>query len=128
MRILSLPDKTPYALLLEVGNYHVENWLDCLKMKYFMKKVHWKGHGRLYRIIKGGIVEDVEKLCEKYDIPNVIMQPVSGEFISVECKEHSRMKSRTNIDNLKKIPKMINAERMKEFNQPLILLDGWKEG
>ena len=79
-----------------------------------------------HRIIKGGIVEDVEKLCEKYDIPNVIMQPVSGKFISVECKEHSRMKSRTNIDNLKKM--MINAERMKEFNQPLILLDGWKEG
>ena len=40
IRILSLPDKTPYdALLLEIGNYHVENWIDCLKIKYFMKKV-----------------------------------------------------------------------------------------
>ena len=117
IRILSLPDKTPYdALLLEIGNYHIENWIDCLRIKYFMKKMHWKGYGRLYRIIrdeiyyniKSGIANDIKELCDKYNIPNVILQPVSEDYISEKCKEISRMKSRENIDKLRKIPKMLS--------------------
>ena len=142
VRILSLPDKTPYdALLLEIGNYHIENWLDCLKIKYFMKKVHWKGYGRLYRIIrdevfyniKGGIVEDIQNLCSKYDIPDVIMQPVNEDFISQKCRENSREKSRANIAELKKIPKMLTLYEVTTEHHTFPMLEAravtaWRTG
>ena len=142
VRILSLPDKTPYdALLLEIGNYHVENWLDCLRIKYFMKKMHRKGYGRLYRVlrdeiyykIKGGIVDDIKKLCDKYDLPNVILQPISEDYISEKCKENSRMKSRENINKLRKIPKMLTLyeETTEHHTFPMLearAITAWRTG
>ena len=35
LRVLSIPGSTNYgSLLLEISNYHVEVWIDAMKMKY----------------------------------------------------------------------------------------------
>ena len=53
LRVLSIPGSTNYgSLLLEISNYHVEVWIDAMKMKYEMKKLHSKKASKLYRVMK----------------------------------------------------------------------------
>ena len=62
VRILSLPPTTVYdAMLMEVSNFHIEVWLDAMKLKYFMKKLHVKKSGKLYRSLREDIINRNEK-------------------------------------------------------------------
>ena len=115
-RIISLPSSTPYdALLLEMSNYHVEVWLDSMKIKYFMKKLHVKRRGKLYRTLRqeiitndeSGFIGDVRDLCKKYNLPDVTMHYVTPEFVNQACREFSRKRSMLATLSLKKIPPML---------------------
>ena len=115
-RILSLPPSTVYdSLLLEISNYHVETWMDALKIKYFMKKIHIKKRGKLYRALRhdiindnlNGFIGDIRDLCKKYKIPDVTLTPLTPEYISNKCKEMSRKRSMLVTLSLKKIPPML---------------------
>ena len=125
VRILSLPPTTVYdAMLMEVSNFHIEVWLDAMKLKYFMKKLHVKKSGKLYRslredIINGnekGFIGDVRRLCTKYKLPDITLTPVTPEFVSLKCRELSRKRSMLTTLTLKKIPPMLTFS-IKIFNE-----------
>ena len=74
-RVLSIPKNSNYeAMLLETSNFHLEQWMDCLKLCYFVKKLHRKKSGRLYRILRkdiinddsSGFIGDIKNLSIKY--------------------------------------------------------------
>ena len=66
--ILSLPKQTNYeALLYEVGNFHIQQWMELMKLKFYNKKMHIKKKGRLYRVIRSELIEGYEHhapLCQ----------------------------------------------------------------
>ena len=116
IRILSLPPGTVYdSLIMEVSNFHIEVWLDATKIKYFMKKIHTKRRGKLYRslrsdIISGnekGFIGDVRRLCTKYGLPDVTMSPVPNDYVSQLCREFSRKRSMMVSLASRKIPPMM---------------------
>ena len=120
-RILSLPSSTVYdALLLEVSNYHIEVWMDCLKLGYFLKKLHIKKRGKLYRALRAdiindnehGFIGDIRNLCDKYKIPDITLTPVTKEFIRLTCRDFSRRRSMMVTLNLKKIPPMLTLDKV----------------
>lgn len=90
-------------MLLETNCYHIEQWMDCLKMCYFMKKIHRKQKGKMYKALKieivnsdtSGFVGDLRKLCEKYDIPDLTLLPLRTQYIKSACKDLSRRKCLT---------------------------------
>ena len=93
-RIISLPSSTPYdALLLEMSNYHVEVWIDSMKIKYFLRKLHVKRRGKLYRTLRqeildkdeSGFIGDVRDLCRKYHLPDITMYYVTPEFVNQQA-------------------------------------------
>ena len=46
---MSLPKSSNMeALLLEIGNYHAEAWMDCSKIKFFMKLMNKKKSRKCY--------------------------------------------------------------------------------
>ena len=101
-RHFDVPPTTIYdALLLEVSNFHIEVWIDCLKLKYFMKKIHEKAEGKLYRALsediaksdETGFIGDVRNLCKKYKLPDITLLPVTPEHVSEMCKDLSRRRS-----------------------------------
>ena len=124
VRILSLPSSTNYdAMLMEVSNFHIEVWLDAMKLKYFMKKIHMKKAGKLYRSLRediinrnnNGFIGDVRRLCLKYKIPDITVSPITPEFISLKCRELSRKRSMMTTLTLRKIPPMLTFS-VKIFN------------
>ena len=97
--ILSLPHSIPYAALHhETSQHFVESWIDSTKLKYFNQKLWRKESGRLFRIIRNDIIDDnktgftgdIEQLCVKYDLPNLIYHPLDPNTITDKCKEWSR--------------------------------------
>ena len=115
-RIISLPSSTPYdALLLEMSNYHVEVWIDSMKIKYFLRKLHVKRRGKLYRTLRqeildkdeSGFIGDVRDLCRKYHLPDITMHYVTPEFVNQKCREFSRRRSMLVSLSLRKIPPML---------------------
>ena len=121
VRVLSLPNSTNYdSMLMEVSNYHIEAWMDSLKIKYFMKKIHLKKAGKLYRVLREdiinrneeGFIGDITNLCKKYDIPDVTLNYLAPDFISETCKEWSRMKSMRVTLTLKKVPPMLTLGKI----------------
>ena len=120
VRILSLPGNTVYdALILEMSTYHIEVWMDYLKICYFMKKIHDKKEGRLYRILREdiinedetGFIGDVRRLCEKYELQDITLVPLTKKFIRRRCRTYSRRRSQIITLNLKKIPPMLTLEK-----------------
>ena len=116
VRILSLPGTTTYeALLLEVSNFHIEQWMDCMKLNYFMKKLHVKKRGKLYRALREdimnnderGFIGDIRELCVKYGLPDITLTPVRPEYIKYKCKETSRRRAMMVTLARKKIPPML---------------------
>ena len=116
VRIISLPKTTNYeALLLEMANYHVEAWIDAVKIKYFMKKNQYKQKGKLYRILLKEIVDKTEDgfignicpLCEKYDLPDATLFPLKAEDITYACKWMSRGRAQMVLFSLKKVPPLL---------------------
>ena len=69
--------------------------MDSLKIKYFMKKIHLKKAGKLYRVLREdiinrneeGFIGDIRNLCTKYDIPDVTLNYLAPDFVSEACKE-----------------------------------------
>ena len=99
-QILGLPPKSNHEVLLhEVGQYHMESWVDGLKIKYIQKKIHEKKRGLLYQALmeelildrKGGIMEDITNLCNKYSLPNVLLNAVEDEYVNEAVKRRSRL-------------------------------------
>ena len=124
VRILSLPPTTVYdAMLMEVSNFHIEVWLDAMKLKYFMKKIHVKKSGKLYRSLREdiinrnekGFIGDIRRLCIKYKLPDITITPVTPEFVSLKCRELSRKRSMMTTLMKRKIPPMLSFS-IKIFN------------
>ena len=78
-----------------ISNIHLEAWVDVLKMKYFSKKFHdqrkdsskrsriqtiWENEMMNYT--KGGIVEELTNLSQKYGLPNLNSIRVSDQEIN----------------------------------------------
>ena len=112
-RILSLPGNTPYeAMLLEVTNFHVEAWMDFMKINYFMKKLHVKKSGKLYRILRedilnnneSGFIGDLRNICKKYEIPDITTMEVHEDYIRERCRFTSLRWSQEATMKLKKVP------------------------
>ena len=125
VRILSLPPNTNYdAMLMEMSNFHIEVWMDAMKLKYFMKKIHIKKAGKLYRSLRediindnnDGFIGDIRRLCTKYKIPDITTTPITTEFISLKCRELSRKRSMMTTLMLKKVPPMLTFS-IKIFNE-----------
>ena len=121
VRILSLPASTNYdSMILEVSNFHVEVWIDSLKLKYFMKKLHIKKTGKLYRVLRediinkneDGFIGDVRRLCDKYNLPDITLNYLPPEYISEVCKEWSRKRSMLVTLTLKKVPPMLTLNKI----------------
>ena len=71
------------------------------------EKWTWDGHEITMRWTLDELEINMRWTWDGHDIPNIILQPVNEDFISQKCRENSRAKSRQNIDELKKIPKML---------------------
>ena len=98
---LSLPKSTNYEVLLnEIGYIHIEQWLDYMKLSIFGNIFQEKKAGRLYQVlreelleeVKGGVVEEVGKLCDKYSLPNVLLFKIRQEDMSCAVREYSKMR------------------------------------
>ena len=96
--ILSLPKQTNYeALLYEVGNFHIQQWMELMKLKFYNKMMHIKKKGRLYRVIRseliegyeGGVCSEIKRLSTKYNLLNIMLHYVRPSSITREVKEHS---------------------------------------
>ena len=112
-KVLSLPKSTNYeAMLHEIQGIHMEQWVDALKMNMVTKLMHVKGEGRLYKVlreellegVKGGVIEEMEKLSKKYRIPHVALHFVKAEDISKAVRTMSKEKICNAIMLLKSIP------------------------
>ena len=120
--ILSLPKSTPYeSLLYETSQYFIENWLDLTKLKYFNKKLWHKEKGRLFRMlrsdiinnVKSGFVGDIELLCRKYCLPNILHHPLDPEDIKQAVQRNSRHRVWWGIMTTRKIPLVLNSAKIR---------------
>ena len=119
--VLSIPKNSCYeAMLLEIQGYHLEQWMDCLKLCYFSKKIHVKKSGILYNIIKKdiaredltGFVGDVKKLCAKYKLPDVTLLPLRTRYIKSACKDLSRRRCMMATLTNKKVPSLLSPDQI----------------
>ena len=87
-------------MIYEAGQHHMESWMDGLKIKYVQKKLHAKKRGPLFEVFKqeikndqkGGIMQDITILCNKYDLPNVQFHWLKEEHINAAVQKVSRVK------------------------------------
>ena len=112
-KVLSLPKSTTYeALLHEAGNFHIEMWMDALKLKFYNKLIHVKHEGRLYRVIReeiiqkieGGFVSDVKNLCLKYKLPDITLHYIRPCDINEAAKYWSRERIWQTLITVKTLP------------------------
>ena len=72
--------------------------MDLMKLQYFNKKMNLKESGRfmtamreeVIRESKGGFFENIPNLCEKYEVPNVMLHYLRLEDLSYTLKEFSK--------------------------------------
>ena len=116
--ILSLPKTTPYeALLHEVGQYPMENWINLAKIRYFNRKLHWKKSGRLYKVMREEIISgdefgfmgEVRQLCAKYKLPDVTVNPIVPKTITKRIQRDARQRIWFEILKKRKIPMVPNT-------------------
>ena len=112
---LGLPRFTCYeALLYELKQYPLEVWADVAKLKYYSKKFNEKRRGRLYRILRyevindveDGYVKDLEILCKKYNIRSIIDNEVDEREITKAGKDQARRQIWNKLLTCKSIPLM----------------------
>ena len=109
----------------------MEVWMDCLKIKYYMRKIHEKRFGRLFNILRHDIIDgnvrgfigDVKHLCQKYKLPDVTLRPVLPDFVSEMCKEYSRKRSMLITLQMKKIPPMLSLTKVFTTHYTYSMLD-----
>ena len=121
IRILSLPPSTNYeSMLWEMGNYHVEQWMDLGKLRFFSKKMNLKEEGRMYEAIReelldekfdNGLVKEMERLSEKYNLPNVLLHYVRPRDIAEAVREHSKDKICHEVLLTKTIPIIVSTRK-----------------
>ena len=99
--ILSVPANTNYNALLRVCELpHMENFVDCVKLKCWNWKLNVKRKGIAYRLLlneivnktENGLAQDLANLCQKYGLTNILERYVSPEVITKRCKEVSYWK------------------------------------
>ena len=64
---------------------------------------------------KGGIMEDVTKLCNKYSIPNIIFNPIEDERINAAVQRASRFRVYNTVKMLKSVPMIPTAQKRKNM-------------
>ena len=130
-QILGLPpNSNPEVLIHEVGQYYMESWIDGLKIKYVQKKLHDKQRGLLYEAMieeikldqKGGIMEDVTNLCNKYSLPNVIFHWIEEEKVNMAVQDMSRRRVFLTVGMLKSVPMIPHAQKRR------LMPDHWTFG
>ena len=126
--ILSMPKTTPYeALLHEVGQYPMRNWIDLAKIRYFNRKLHWKQDGRLYKILrqeiidgeKDGFMEEVRCLCKKYNLPDVTTNPIVPSTITKRIQRDARKRIWWEVLKKRKIPMIPNTLKVNREHHEL---------
>ena len=121
--VLSLPGSTYSALLFEISNFHMEDWIKCMKIKYFNKKLHVKKRGRLYRMllfeiahnIKNGFIDEIRGICKERNLPDICLTEVSNDLITRKFRLNSLEKQWAGIIKVKNLPMMINARRRRHL-------------
>ena len=119
--ILSVPKTTNYEAMLKACNLiHLEQFLDCVKLRVWNTKIHKKASGRIVRLIlhetvmgiKSGLAGDLERLCHKYQIHNICLEELDPDTISDACKKASYVKQWRAHLSLKGAPMMPWANKM----------------
>ena len=114
--ILSLPECTNRESMLHlIDNIHLEQWIDAMKLKFWVKIIHRiesKKDSRIHKLwqyqlkhkTKNGVANEISKLCKKYEIEDINFHDVSDEVINFKIKSFSKIKSWTKIQDLSKSP------------------------
>ena len=114
--ILGLPENTTYEILLhQLGIYHAEQVIHCLKLKFFLNKLHIKRRGIFFKILRREFTEDIPgsfaaeitALCQRYNLPNLNSHYVAKEQITEAVREVSMRKQWEVINKAKHIPNLI---------------------
>ena len=120
-RVISIPKNSNYeSMIMELSCTHIEQWMDCLKLCYFSKKLHKKKEGKLYRVLRediiqggnNGFIADLRNLSKKYKIPDVTLLPLTNKYIKSACKDLSRRRCMLTTLGLKKVPPMFSIEKI----------------
>ena len=113
--VLSLPGSTYSALLFEISNFHIEDWIKCMKIKYFNKKLHKKKRGRLYRMllfeivhnVKNGFIDEIRGICKEVNLPDICLTEVSNDLITRTFRLNSLEKQWAGIIKVNKHCKVL---------------------
>lgn len=107
--ILGLPSRgtNTAAMTEELNNIPLQQWYECLRLKYFRSKWWVKRSGKFYRQLlyefdirfgdnakqkqkpkqsHSKMLEEVTQLCNKYLIKDLVFNDVEPEVISEKCK------------------------------------------
>ena len=111
--IMSVPKYTNHEAVLRVMNLiHMEQVVDCIKLKIWNHKLNTKKKGKMFRVllfeivnkIEGGLASDLSNLSKKYSIPDITQQFVCPEVITKACRDASYWKQwRANL-SLRHVP------------------------
>ena len=120
--VLTQPKSTYSALLYEIRNFHLEDWIKCLKLKYFNKKLHRKKRGRMYRIllfeiangIKTGFAGEISRLCEEIHLPDICLTEVTDDLITRKFRLNSLQKQWKDHLIVRKVPMILNPRRRRK--------------
>ena len=99
--ILGLPSRgtNTAAMTEELGNIPMQQWYECLRLKYFRSKWWVKRSGKFYRQLlhefdqkfgshnnkspkQSNMLEEITKLCQKYSIDDLVLNDVEPDIIS----------------------------------------------
>ena len=120
LKILSLPKSTNYeSVLNEINNIHMAQWIDMMKLNFYSNLFHIKGRGRFYRVVReellekvrGGVVEEMENLSEKYHLPNVLLHYVRSDDVSKAVKDYSKRRTCLMTVMVKTIPMIPHSQK-----------------
>ena len=126
LKIMSLPPSTNYeSMLWEIGNFHMQQWIELGKLRFFSKKMNLKSKGRMYEVLreeiiagdKKGFAEEMDILSRKYGLPNVMLHYVRPEDISERVKEFSRDRICHEVLLRKSIPIILNTRKVLHEHQ-----------
>ena len=125
--ILGVPESTCLEAMINLlDNHHLETWIDVLKIKYMNTKFNYhrkltKRRSRLQALwefemlngVKGGLVDELTRLCEKYKLPNLNHGGVEDDYINAQVKSKSKLRIYMKLLQLKKYP-MVRPGRRSE--------------
>ena len=120
--IMSVPKQTNYAALLKVNNLiYMENLVDMVKLKMWNYKYNVKASGCMFRVlqhkvtdgIKGGLTDDLMKLCQKYDLHNLFERELDPNVITRQCRQTSYGRQWRELLSLRSMLMMLTSDKVR---------------